>query len=173
MTPDVLEHWLFKSPRMDVPKILWDKWGHGEVTVAELRLYVIWAWTYSDRPHLALPLAHWRTMFRACGFCVNGRPTTPPDNVRLYRAASRADRTNWSWTPNPDLAAYYQWLTPGRAIWTCVAPASALLARHQPRVENLRPLVDFSYRTSVRVLHQSPQHDEYVIDTNGLEIVQL
>jgi hypothetical protein len=131
------------------PQTLWEAWRSGYIRPAELALYVTKAWASAgaDR-HTALTRDQWRHLFRAAEFTRNGFRDTAPDALTLYRGSPAEHRDNWSWTERPEVAQYYV-RRHGGQLWTTTASGAALLAYRSTRLLDL---------------------DEYIVDTDGLEI---
>lgn len=101
------------------------------------------------KPHLQLPRERWVEMFRRAGFFSLNGAWAPTEPVRLYRGAADGHERGMSWTTSPAIARRFD-----AALWTCLAPPSAVLA-------------------IFGVLWQDLNGDdlgEFVLDTTGLDI---
>ncbi|MEV6818540.1 hypothetical protein AB0M72_07265 [Nocardiopsis dassonvillei] len=110
------------------------------------------AWSLAEYPDAALPRLVWRRLFDAAGYTIDGvRADRPSGEVVLWRGSVAERRTDWSWTPDQQVAARYAaGCVGGRPLgqlWQVTAPPEALLAFMTTRGE-----------------------DEYVVDTTGLHI---
>lgn len=133
---------------LDLEGLLW-----GDDTVAQQ--VVPSAWSAAEFPMLQLEPAEWRELFDLAGYTVEGRPAPRPESaLTLYRGALPAHRDGWSWTDDRALA---QWFAdrPHNAgkgrVWVASVTPDRLLAR---------------------ISEQRDGESEYVVDTDGLTIIE-
>jgi hypothetical protein len=151
LTDHMLKSLLLKADEGSAAALL-AAWQAERITTDQLRAALADAWGRTGRPDEALTRTEWRHMFRAAGYGSNGAPATP-QHMTLYRGSTASGRRNWSWTDDARVAhAYVLERGMGGHIWTTDAPAHALLAH---------------------ITHTSDDgvtYNEYVIDTDGLDI---
>lgn len=121
-----------------------------DVATFELQLALANAWGAGFvKPSQQLQQDRWIELFRRVGFfSLTGAPA-PAEPIRLYRGAMDGWERGMSWTTSPALARRFD-----VALWTCLAPPSAVLA-------------------VFAMHHYAPSGEdfgEYVLDTDGLDI---
>jgi len=147
---------LLLAGRLDGPALLFDAWFGEVIEVGTLAGHIGRVWSMAEYPDAALDRPLWRQLFSAAGFTVDGRPAKRPDGpVELWRGSVPERRTDWSWTTRQAVAQGYAAGTGARRpstgrMFRTLAPPTALLAHNRGRDE-----------------------DEYVIDTDGLEITEV
>lgn len=155
---DALEGAMIGVGRNAAPLLLWLLSQYGLITPVVAAPAVTDAWTMVEFPQSALRQADWRGLFELAGYTDDGLPADrPTEPLRLYRGATRSLRRRWSWTDDIErarwftarFAAYYG--EPGR-VWTATVEPWRLFAR----------------------IHEAGRSEgEYVLDTEGLKIVEL
>jgi len=85
---------------------------------------------FLDYLFIALSHPSWHLLFDGAGFTVGGKPASRPTQpVRLYRGATVDRRRLWSWTTDPEMAAWCA--ARGRTarepgfLWIMLAPPEA------------------------------------------------
>jgi hypothetical protein len=149
---DQLDDILALAGRVHGPILLWDAWTEDRITLDVLRARVGTIWSMAEYPDANLDHDHWRDLFDAAGFTVDGHPAPRPDvPVNLWRGSVPDRRSDWSWTTNGAVAARYAaGGTGGRptgCLYRVTAPPESLLCANTKRDEA-----------------------EYVVDTRGLRI---
>jgi hypothetical protein len=155
------------------PQLAWDCWTRHQITHRTLRKHLGSIWHTSEIPDYWLSHDQWRQMFHAAGYSrvrhglahsgsslgadsmfryeAGERATPPGRHLRVYRGAIKARRDDWSWTADPAIAARWasgqQYGRPRGRVWTTLAPTDHVLCRIE-------------------------RWDQYVIDTDGLDIDQ-
>ncbi|MEV7428295.1 hypothetical protein AB0N29_01640 [Nocardioides sp. NPDC092400] len=137
--------------RRDGPALLEALWA-ADLLDEENAAAVGSVWSMAEFPGLSLERATWRSLFKLSGYTVDGTPADPPaEALTLYRGATDEHRDGWSWTPNRAVAARFaDERILGRAdgkVWVAHVEPWRLLTRNTEREE-----------------------EEYVVDTDGLEI---
>lgn len=138
--------------RAEGPGLVARAWTTARISDQVLSEHLAAAWSLAEYPDAALPRLVWRRLFDAAGYTIDGvRADRPSGEVVLWRGSVAERRTDWSWTPDQQVAARYAaGCVGGRPLgqlWQVTAPPEALLAFMTTRGE-----------------------DEYVVDTTGLHI---
>jgi hypothetical protein len=111
-------------------------------------------WSSCDGPELRSNHDLWRDYFERAGYTVNGKPADrPPEPLTLYRGAPPEHRADWSWTDDRELAA-----KDASGDWNGRSVGKVWRATVDP----WRLLAGITY----------PDEHEYVVDTDGLDIVE-
>jgi hypothetical protein len=114
------------------------------------------AWVGSEYPTFQLSKEEWVTMFHAFGYTVDGTSRErPTESVTLYRGATPECKHGMSWTDNLDIAARFAsgdllGRDPGFVFTAEVEPGRLYAHFHEGRGES-----------------------EFVIETDGLDVVAL
>jgi hypothetical protein len=140
--------------RNEAPRLMFYlDWNH-LLTDEALTANVADVWSSCDGPELRFDRDLWRDYFQRAGYTVNGKPADRPTGpLTLYRGAPPEQRADWTWTNNRELAANEASgeldRRPVEKIWVAT-------------VDPWRLLTGITY----------PDEHEYVVDTDGLEIVE-
>jgi len=93
-------------PSRERPRVLYEAFRAGRVSVTDLPQLIAFVWLYDDSPTSALSEAEWLEMYNATGFFSHpGEHHRPVSPVTLYRGTSASRVHRMSWTGSRDLAA--------------------------------------------------------------------
>ncbi len=124
---------LTESGRAERPALLARAWTTGRISEQVLAKHLSAVWSLAEHPDATLPHPVWCRLFNAAGYTVDGvRTARPTEGAALWLGSVFERRTDWSWTPNPQVAARYAvggvGGRPRGQLWQVTAPPEALLA---------------------------------------------
>ncbi len=153
-TADELSLSCCRIGRNEAPRLMFYlDWNH-LLTDEALTANIADVWSSCDGPELRFDHDLWRDYFARAGYTANGKPADrPAAPLTLYRGAPPEHRADWTWTDNREMAAKDasgEWnRRPLGKVWRAT-------------VDPWRLLAGLTY----------PDEHEYVVDTDGLEMVE-
>ena len=148
---------LLRAGRNHGPALLYAAHSSGVIDDEVIGRHVGSIWSGVEFPDRTLEWDEWMEFFEIAGYRVDGTGATlPTEPIRLYRAAASAHVYGHSWTD--DLAVAQHFLAVGYrdtfkpSLWTAEVEPERLLAY---------------------IADDRPGESHYVIDTTGLEVVEV
>jgi hypothetical protein len=96
--------WFGKNAR---PRLLFDWWSSGQLTVEDLRALMPDAWQMSEGPQEKLGVAAWVFLFRCAGFISDANHPQPREPLTIYRGATWGRRRGMAWTTDREKAEWF------------------------------------------------------------------
>jgi hypothetical protein len=116
--------------RNEQPRRLYRAWHTGQIDDETLRDWILPTWQLAEFPSM-LGHRRWLEMFAATGFVSDG-DDEPPDPLTAYRGAACSHARGFSWTWNPERAAWFARRTAlagiPAAVYEVTLPRDKLLA---------------------------------------------